>query len=137
MQFRHGSLKFAADLNNKKTENPEIEMNSTQLVTSGRMKLAFALAIIADVVQLPVNLAFLAATGSVFGAAADIPLEGLDIIIDIATAFAVNHLLGFDWVLLPSFLIELIPGLDAAPTWTGCVAWVAWKRRKEGRLLPG
>jgi hypothetical protein len=49
---------------------------------------------------------------------------------------AATVLLGFDWALLPSLFAESIPGLDLFPTWTACVAYVVWKRKKEQRPLP-
>jgi hypothetical protein len=34
-------------------------------------------------------------------------------------------------VFLPSFCVEVIPGLDMLPTWVGCTAFVLWRRKKE------
>jgi hypothetical protein len=96
---------------------------------------AFVVAIAADVVQLPLNLAFFGSLLTVVGAAADIPLELLDVAIDAATACIISGLLGFHWTLLPSFVLELMPGLDAAPTWTACVAYLAWKRKRQGQIV--
>jgi hypothetical protein len=40
--------------------------------------------------------------------------------------------IGFHFLLLPTFVIELFPLLDMAPTWTGCVlAVIALRRRSE------
>jgi hypothetical protein len=83
--------------------------------------LAFAVGILADVLQLPVSLSLVAGF---------VPAEGLDAAIDLAAAVIVNWLLGFHWVLLPSFALKLIPILDAAPTWTACVAYVVLQRRR-------
>ena len=44
---------------------------------------------------------------------------------------ATTVLLGFHWMLLPSLLMEIVPGLDLIPTWTGCVAFVVWQRKKQ------
>jgi hypothetical protein len=45
-------------------------------------------------------------------------------------------LLGFHWVLLPSLFVEVIPGLDLFPTWTGCVAFLVWRRKKQQAQPP-
>ena len=96
-------------------------------LTPRRVKLAFAVGIIADLMQLPVNLSFFSiGLATVFG---EIPLEAIDLGIDIVAGVAINGLLGFHWALLPTFALELVPGLDAAPTWTACVAYVAYKRK--------
>jgi hypothetical protein len=97
-------------------------------VTPRRIKLAFAVGIAADIIQLPVNLSFFSVgLATIVG---DVPLEALDALIDVITALVVNRLLGFHWALLPTFVLELIPGLDAAPTWTACVAYVALRRTR-------
>ena len=89
-------------------------------LTPRRIKAAFAVGIIADILQLPVSLSLLAGF---------VPAEGLDAAIDVVAAVVVNWLLGFHWALLPSFALKLIPILDVAPTWTACVAYVALQRR--------
>ena len=100
--------------------------------TNRRATLAIGVAILADLIQLPINLSFFAAAASGVGLiAADVPLEALDAAIDIATAFIVNSLLGFHWTLLPTCALEMVPGVDALPTWTACVAYVAWRRKTE------
>jgi hypothetical protein len=105
-------------------------------VINRRSTLAMGVAILADLIQLPINLSFVAAAASGVGLmAADIPLEALDTAIDIATAFVVNSLLGFHWTLLPTCALEMVPGVDALPTWTACVAYVAWRRKAEQQSL--
>ncbi len=42
-----------------------------------------------------------------------------------------TRILGFHWLFLPSFLVEVVPELDLLPTWVGCVAVVVWQRKKE------
>ena len=102
-----------------------------------RAKLAIGVAIAADLIQLPINLSFFAAAVSGVGLIpADIPLEALDSVIDIATAVIVNILLGFHWTLLPTCALEMVPGVDVLPTWTACVTYVAWRRRTEQQSLP-
>jgi hypothetical protein len=98
-------------------------------VTPRQVKLAFAVGILADILQLPVNLSFFSVGLATIGG--EIPLEALDAAIDVVAALMINRLLGFHWALLPTFALELIPGLDAAPTWTACVAFVAFRRRQR------
>ncbi len=103
-------------------------MSAPKSVTSRQAALALVVAVVADVLQLPVNLGY----ASVVAA---IPSEGLDAIIDTVTAFIISRLIGFHWALLPTFAIELVPFADAAPTWTGCVAYVLYRRKQEGALV--
>ena len=111
------------------------EILSTNL-SGGRTALALGVAVIADILQLPMNLAMFAGAMTGIGLiTADVPLEGLDVAIDVVTAFVTSSLIGFHWTLLPTFVLEMVPGMDAAPTWTGCVAFVAWRRKKQQSLL--
>jgi hypothetical protein len=43
---------------------------------------------------------------------------------------------GFHILLLPTFVVELIPVLDDLPTWTACTIAVLIIRRREQRALP-
>src|SRR5215469_4420457 len=99
---------------------------SSRSVTPGRIKLAFAIGVLADVLQLPVSLSLIAGF---------IPAEGLDAAIDVVVAVVLNRLLGFHWALLPSFALKLVPILDVAPTWTACVVYVALERRQTARAV--
>ena len=103
-------------------------MNKPRL-TRTRIILAFAVALIADLVQLPITA--VEETGAFF-----VPGEIADFVVDCVAMAATTALLGFHWALLPSLLLEAIPGLDLLPTWTGCVAFVVWQRKKEQRA-PG
>jgi hypothetical protein len=79
------------------------------------MAFAVVVAVLADALQLltgPVGWIF-------FDGA-------IDVIAMVLTVAA----LGFHILLLPTFLIELIPVIDAFPTWTGCVLVVIGLRRK-------
>jgi hypothetical protein len=93
-------------------------------LTRNRIILAFAIAVIADVIQFPITAA--TATG-IFA----IPGELADFMVDCVVMVATCLLLGFHWALLPTLFVEIIPGLDLLPTWTGCVAFVLWQRKKE------
>jgi len=53
-------------------------------------------------------------------------------LIDITAMAIVTLAIGFHVLLLPTFVIELVPLVDDFPTWTGCViAVIALRRRKE------
>ena len=41
--------------------------------------------------------------------------------LDFLVAVAMVGLIGWHWAFLPSFLAELVPGLDLVPTWTAAV----------------
>ena len=52
--------------------------------------------------------------------------------IDVVAMVLTTAVLGFHPLLLPTFVIELFPIVDALPTWTGCVAVViALRKRSE------
>jgi hypothetical protein len=80
---------------------------------------AFAGALLVDSLQLPINVALTVAL---------VPAAVAEVVLDLLAATAAIRLLGFHWLLLPSFLLELVPVLDTLPTWTGCVGFVIWKR---------
>lgn len=81
-----------------------------------RIAAAYAVAIGTDAAQL--------ALGAAGWAFID---EGLDL----AAMIVLAWLLGFHPLLLPTFVIEFIPVADMLPTWTGCVALVINRRRKQ------
>ena len=93
-------------------------------LTRRRIILAFAIAVIADIIQFPITT--VEATG-IFS----IPGELADFLVDCVVMAATTMLLGFHWMLLPTLFAEVIPGLDLLPTWTACVAYVVWRRKKE------
>jgi hypothetical protein len=49
-----------------------------------------------------------------------------------------SWMIGFHWLLLPTFVMEFIPLVDELPTWTACVVLVVALRKREQRmtLLP-
>jgi hypothetical protein len=53
--------------------------------------------------------------------------------IDIVAAVIVNLAIGFHVLLLPTFVIELIPVIDDLPTWTVCVLAVIALRKRQDR----
>jgi hypothetical protein len=83
-----------------------------------RFRAAFVLAVLADGLQIAIF--------PLFGEGALSPLDdGLDLI---AMAGLV-WLIGWNWEFLPSFVAELVPGLDLVPFWTLAVANVYRKRK--------
>lgn len=96
----------------------------TPKLTKQKIALAFAVAVIADAIQFPITAA--TATGVLA-----VPAEGADFALDCVVMIITSALLGFHWLFLPSLVFEMIPGFDLLPTWTGCVAYVVWRRRKN------
>ena len=90
-------------------------------LTKKRIWFAFAVAAVTDSVQL-----FLGPLGWFF---LD---EGLDVIAMILTSASI----GFHMLLLPTFVIELVPVADMLPTWTGCTAAVVMLRKRERTQPP-
>ena len=59
--------------------------------------------------------------------------EALDVIAMVLTCGA----LGFHLLLLPTFIVELLPVSDLLPTWTGCTAAVVLlRKRAQAQVLP-
>jgi hypothetical protein len=86
------------------------------VLTSSRIKAAYGVAIATDVLQFvlgPFGWAF------------------VDEILDVIALILTTRLLGFHPLLLPSFLLELVPIVDVLPTWTACVALVVATRKKQ------
>lgn len=90
----------------------------TPPVTPLRIRLAFATAVVADALQWAIG-----PLGWVVGVQ----------FIDVAAMILTSGLLGFHLVLLPTFVLELFPGISLLPTWTGCVALLVAMRKKEQR----
>jgi hypothetical protein len=60
-----------------------------------------------------------------------------DQLLDVGAMIVISRLIGFHPLLLPTFMIELLPIADALPTWTGCVALVMMLRRTPPATPPG
>jgi hypothetical protein len=91
------------------------------VLTRKRIWFAFAVAGIVDAVQLslgPLGWAFVD--------------EGLDVIAMVLICAA----LGFHMLLLPTFVLELVPVVDMLPTWTGCTAVVVILRKRAQTKPP-
>jgi len=85
------------------------------------MILALAVAVITDAGQF-----LLGPLGWAFG----------DQLTDVVAMLLVSWLIGFHWLLLPTFVLELVPLIDEFPTWTACVIAVIVLRRREQRPIP-
>ena|SRR5579863_398319 len=100
-------------------EAPEklVQVKPVRRLSRLRMAAATVVAVAADISQF------------FFGA---IPVAGilLDDIIDVIVMGVTMWLLGFHILLLPSFVLKLIPVADMLPTWTGCVIGVIALRKK-------
>jgi hypothetical protein len=98
-------------------------------LTRNRIMAAFAIAVIADVLEFPITAVEITVAGAPSG-------ELAAFVLDCVVMGAMTKLLGFHWMFLPGFCVEMIPGLDLLPTWVGCVAFVVWKRKKERAAQP-
>jgi len=101
------------------------------MLTKRRRALALGIAIVVDLIQLPLTAAFIGSVLSGLGLTLAASVESVDIGLDLVTAVVEIGLLGFHWMLLPTIFLEAIPLLDVAPTWTLCVWWVIRARNKE------
>jgi hypothetical protein len=86
------------------------------VLTRHRVWLAYAVAVIVDIVQFA-----LGPLGWTFA----------DEILDVATMALMWRLIGFHPLLLPTFVLEIVPVADLLPAWTACVALVVALRRKQ------
>jgi hypothetical protein len=85
-------------------------------LTATRVRLAYAVAIATDALQLVLG---------------PVGWAGADEVLDAAATGVMWRVLGFHPLLLPTFVIELLPVADLLPTWTGCVALVIGQRRRQ------
>src|SRR5689334_12524929 len=83
-------------------------------LTRSRIRTACAVAIATDILQF-----VLGPFGWAFS----------DEILDVIALVATTRLIGFHPLLLPTFILELVPVVDVLPTWTGCVALVVAIRK--------
>ena len=83
-----------------------------------RVWVARALAIAADALQI----VFLPLFGEGFASPVN---DALDVMVGLVLVW----LVGWHWAFLPSFAVELVPGLDIFPSWTTAV-WFATRGRR-------
>ena len=57
-------------------------------------------------------------------------------IVDVVAMVLESWLIGFHILLLPTFLLELVPVVDALPTWTACTVTVIILRKRNERATP-
>lgn len=92
-------------------------------LSRARIRVAWAIALVVDAIQVPANLA--GPMGWFLGA-------GLDLI----TMVVMWRMLGFHWAFLPSFITEAVPYLNLAPLWTMAVALATRGRGEVEVPLP-
>jgi len=95
---------------------PVQRLSRVPTLTRLRIVLALAVALAADGLQLLLGP---------FG------WPGADQAIDVAAMGLTSWAIGFHWLLLPTFVLELVPVLEDLPTWTACVIAVVAIRRLE------
>jgi hypothetical protein len=61
---------------------------------------------------------------------------GFDQAIDCLAMILISWAIGFHILLLPTFVIELIPILEDLPTWTACTVAVIALRKREQQKSP-
>jgi len=83
-----------------------------------KMRIAMALAVIADIAQIALFSLFIE------GAASPV-----DDVLDLAMAGILSYLLGWHWEFAPSFIGKLVPGVDFVPLWTLAVGNVYRKSK--------
>jgi hypothetical protein len=90
-------------------------------VARNRIRAAYGVAVATDVLQLALG-----------------PLGWIlaDEILDVIAMILISRLIGFHPLLLPTFVLELLPVADLLPTWTGCVALVVMLRKKHPTSTP-
>ncbi len=88
-----------------------------------RRRLAWALALLADGVQIVLWPAFFAGA-----------VSPIDDVLDVGVSIAMFALLGFHLALLPAFALKLVPGVDLVPTWTLAV-WAATRGRTDAAAV--
>lgn len=88
-----------------------------------RFRAAIILAIGADAVQI-----------FGFPVFAEGALSPVDDILDFVVGIALVRLVGWHWEFMPSFLAELIPGINLVPFWTLAVLNVYRKWKQAGSL---
>jgi hypothetical protein len=94
----------------------------TPRLTRVRIVIALAIAVVADGLQF-----ILGPLGWVFG----------DQAIDCVTMILVSWIIGFHILLLPTFVVELVPVLEELPTWTACtIAVIALRKRQQRTSRP-
>lgn len=90
-------------------------------ITTTRARLALAIALVADAIELGAFPIFALGVASPWND-----------VLDVSVAIAMVVLLGWHWAFAPSFVAEMIPFVSLVPTWTAAVLIVG-----RGHLGPG
>src|SRR5216683_1933927 len=90
------------------------------ILTPNRVRLAYAIAVVTDALQLLLG-----------------PLGWLvaDEVLDVAAMILTWRVIGFHPLLLPTFVLEMLPVADLLPGWTACVALVVALRKKQQAVM--
>jgi hypothetical protein len=98
---------------------PAASQDPSALAPRSRFRAAVVLAMAADALQI-----FL------FPLCAEGALSPYDDLLDVVVGALLVRLLGWHWEFLPTFVAELLPGVDLVPFWTLAVLSVyrKWKR---------
>jgi hypothetical protein len=94
-------------------EKPERTLAATRCVSGRQKRVALAIAVVADLLQLGLFPMFA-------GGLPSIPDDALDV----AVALLLVLTLGWRWRFLAALAIELVPGVALFPTWTAFVLTV-------------
>ena len=92
------------------------KMFEPPVLTPARVRLAYGVAVVTDIVQLVLG---------------PIGWAGADEILDVLAMIATSRILGFHALLLPTFALEFLPVTDMLPSWTACVALVIGLRKRQ------
>jgi hypothetical protein len=95
-------------------------METMTKLTPGRVRVAFAVAILADALEL-----------GLFQIFAEGALSPFNDVLDVAVAVALVLLLGWHWAFLPTLVAEAVPVLTLFPTWTAAVLFVTRGRTAQ------
>jgi hypothetical protein len=85
-----------------------------------RVRVALALAMLADLAQLGLFPLFSQGAASPFND-----------VLDTVVAVVLFLMLGWHWALLPSIVLEMVPALNLVPTWTAAVLFVTRGTRHD------
>ncbi len=100
--------------------------DSLTISAGPRLRTALILAIIADLIQLVIFPLMVAGAAS-----------PPDDVLDVGMAVILTVLLGWHWEFLPSFLAELVPGVNMIPCWTITVAMIYHRNKQMAVSVEG
>lgn len=95
-----------------------------------------------DVSPLRLKAAWVVAVGTdalqvfIFPATVEGIFSPVTVALDLMAMAVLSWLVGWHWAFLPSIIVELIPGLDLAPTWTIALA-IATRGLNKTAPAPG